>query len=384
MRLIATFTETDQAESFGHFLQSEGIESSVDAVPQPELHGQVHYQVWVLDEDRVEDAEEWYRRFLAEPQDPLFHRGAAKGRAQAEPQSEEEAPPPRRSALLWPGARRIGRITLLLILASVALFFWGNVRAFTLANDSTEETFLVVSAPYAALMYDYPAPLQALTELTEKYTEEQLKEPSTLPPEGRALLRKARTTPFWQGIYGEFLARWHNPSAKWVYEGAIFEQIGEGEVWRLWTPCILHGGFLHIFFNVLWMLILSSQVETRLGWWRFSLFILVAGILSNTAQYLMSGPLFFGLSGIVCALLGFIWTRQRIAPWEGYQLNRPTIIFILIFLLGMGAIQLFAFISELSGGRTFETGIANTAHIAGLLVGIIAARIPIFQIQERA
>ena len=113
----------------------------------------------------------------------------------------------------------------------------------------------------------------------------------------------------------------------------FFEKIRQGEVWRLFTPCLLHFDFLHILFNMAWLWILGKQIEERIHWKKLGLLILIVGIVSNTAQYLVSGPSFLGFSGIVVGMAGFIWMRQRNAPWEGYPLSR--IVFCFFYSLSL-------------------------------------------------
>ena len=92
----------------------------------------------------------------------------------------------------------------------------------------------------------------------------------------------------------------------------------------------------------------------------------------------MSGPFFLGYSGIVMGLAGFIWQRERIAPWEGYPLQRSVVIFLAVFVLAMFALQFGSFLFFLFTDSTFAPNIANTAHIAGALLGVGLARLPYF------
>ena len=370
MRLVARFTDREQAIRFAQFLTSENIDNTLEAKAEGPS-----FEVWVTNEDQIDQALRYYEEFQKNPDDFQFQTTKVTIE-----KSEEEAPPPRRPSILFPGARGVGKVTLLLIIASAIIFLWGGIQVFQSGEGENSEMFFVISPVYAALMYDYPQAFAAYAELIEKHP---LKE-GQLSPEGAAALAKARQIPYWQGFYTEIVDYFQDRDKGWKPAGEMFEKISEGEVWRLFTPVILHGGILHIFFNVLWMLILSSQVERRLGWWRFSIFVLIAAILSNTAQYLMSGPLFFGLSGIVTALFGFIWIRQKIAPWEGYQLNKPTIWFLSIFIAAMVVLQLIAFGFELAGRPFIHLGIANTAHLVGVGSGIVMGRTRLFAIRERA
>lgn len=129
---------------------------------------------------------------------------------------------------------------------------------------------------------------------------------------------------------------------------------------------------------MLWLIVLGKQLEQRIKPWRYILFILFIAIISNTAQYLMSGPNFIGFSGVLCGMLAFIWVRQKTAAWEGYQIDRMTLIFMLIFILSMTGIQLLSFLLEKSLDWAISPNIANMAHLTGGLTGYILGRLNFF------
>jgi GlpG protein len=129
---------------------------------------------------------------------------------------------------------------------------------------------------------------------------------------------------------------------------------------------------------MLWLVLLSKQMEERLRPLQYIGFILITGIFSNTCQYLMSGPNFVGFSGVLCAMVAFIWMRQKIAPWEGYPLQKSTITFLAFFVAAMLGIQIFAFYWDTQHISTIAPGIANTAHISGALIGAILGRLSLF------
>jgi GlpG protein len=92
----------------------------------------------------------------------------------------------------------------------------------------------------------------------------------------------------------------------------------------------------------------------------------------------MSGANFVGISGVLAAFFTFIWRRPVEAPWEKYQLQQATFIFIMIFILGLAGLQTISFLIEALTGAQISTFIANTAHIAGALVGLALSKIPFF------
>lgn len=135
----------------------------------------------------------------------------------------------------------------------------------------------------------------------------------------------------------------------------LFYEISNGQIWRLFTPALLHGGFLHLGFNMLWLYQLGGQLETIIGK-RHLLFLmlLIAGI-SNTGEYLLTGPGFGGMSGVVYGLLSFIFLMQRFRPTAGYYLDNGLMGFMLVWLV-LCMTGLFG-------------NIANGAHVFGLLSG---------------
>ncbi len=225
------------------------------------------------------------------------------------------------------------------------------------------------------LSYDAPSSFALLVDFFENYQMETPEELDKLPETAKEAYQKIDSIPVWTGLYGIVLD-W--PKTKQDLDAPMFVKLREGEVWRLFTPCLMHGGFLHILFNMLWLWMLGRQIEERIKKWQYLSITIIIGIVSNTLQYLMSGPLFIGYSGIVCGLAGFIWMRQKRAPWEGYPLQRGTIIFLGIFIFGMLALQVASFLLLRFNIQNFPMNIANTAHIAGALTGIVLGRIPIF------
>jgi membrane associated rhomboid family serine protease len=178
--------------------------------------------------------------------------------------------------------------------------------------------------------------------------------------------------PYWEGIYNQLLSHhfWAAP---------LFVQIREGQVWRLITPIFLHANLLHILFNMLWLWSLGKPVEERLGIPRYLLLMGMVGLGSNVAQYLMSGPLFMGYSGVIAGLAGFIYVRQKEAPWEGYPIHPSTFIFLAIFIFGLAILQAVAFFIAFFGWANLNISIANTAHIVGALMGMALAKLKVFR-----
>jgi GlpG protein len=138
--------------------------------------------------------------------------------------------------------------------------------------------------------------------------------------------------------------------------GQAFPEIRAGEVWRLVTPIFLHGGLLHLLFNMLWLYQLGGQVEAQESSRSVAVMVLVFASICNTAQYTVSGPLFVGMSGVVYGLLGYTWMMTRFQVGTRYVLSEQTVALMLLWL-GLCLVGIIPHV-------------ANTEHVVGLLLGV--------------
>lgn len=129
---------------------------------------------------------------------------------------------------------------------------------------------------------------------------------------------------------------------------------------RLIGPAFFHFSWLHIVFNTMWWWQLGGSIEKALGKATLINLLLISAIVSNVGQYLVSGSNFGGLSGVVYALVGFVWWFGYLAPERGLSLSKPLVGFLLFWLV-LGFVDLL------------PVNVANTAHLLGLLSGCFLA-----------
>ncbi len=133
-----------------------------------------------------------------------------------------------------------------------------------------------------------------------------------------------------------------------------------GEWFRLFTAMFVHGGLLHLLFNMYALYYLGNLVEYTYGIWRFLVFYFASGFIGNVAtQIFYSSSISLGASGAIFGLAGVLLSA-------GFRSDTP------IFLRPYtGAALLPMIIFNIIYGFIPGSGINNAAHIGGLLTGMI-------------
>jgi len=127
------------------------------------------------------------------------------------------------------------------------------------------------------------------------------------------------------------------------------------EIWRLVTSMFLHGDFLHLFSNMVSLLIFGSYVELSFSKYQFILIYFISGFLGSllTIFFLPLYTISLGASGAIFGLIGAALSILIL------DRNNPLII--------LGLIYAFYFVIT-----SFAPGINYFAHIFGLIGGFTA------------
>jgi membrane associated rhomboid family serine protease len=150
----------------------------------------------------------------------------------------------------------------------------------------------------------------------------------------------------------------------------------------LFTSMFLHGGFLHIASNMLYVFIFGDNVEDRLGHGRFLIFYLVCGVaagLTHIAINAGSSVPSIGASGAIAGVLAaylrlFPHARVRTLIFIGPIILVPRIAaaFLIIFWF---ATQFLSGITSLGANTEQTSGVAVWAHVGGFIAGLILVQI---------
>lgn len=360
MRLIGEFQSEKEAFSFHNYLQQNGVASQYDMQ-------QSTYRVWVIEEDDFDKAHSLYQE---------WHKN---------PTSVETKPVTPTSHTRWkvrieaPQIKNPFSLNNIVIILCGFLFLWTLFQTSRLLRSDGEAAVQYELVPLQQqLMFDYPDYLVNIQKFIQEHAVKTEEDVKNLSPAAKSQFEALQSAPTWKGVSDIVATRDWDLYEK-IPSGTLFGKIRQGEIWRLISPVLLHGSIFHILFNMLWLFMLGRQIEERVGKFRYLLLSLILGVGSSVAQYLMSGPFFLGYSGIITGMVGFIWMRQKIAPWEGYPLQKPVIVFITVFVLAMLALEIILMALQFFHVVEINATIANTAHIVGALIGMALARLKFFQ-----
>ncbi len=278
MRKVGDFKLEKEALVFWSFLSKEKIDSSLE-----EKEGEEGYEIWISDEDQINQASFHYQEFLKNHDDPKFKvKLKDKRKPESLPESKKSGFKQYNLGNKWRSQEKSpGVVTLGLIITSVAVF---------LISGMGKNTQII--GPF--------------------FISEEI-------------------------------------------NGGL-DEIISGQFWRLITPIFLHFNLLHILFNCMWLHSLGSQIEKKKGTKFFITFILCTAIVSNLSQFLITGPAFGGMSGVVYGLFGYVWIKSRLDPGDGFYID-PVIAMIMLGFF------LVCFTGAFGG-------VANWAHAGGLIVGL--------------
>jgi rhomboid protease GluP len=147
-----------------------------------------------------------------------------------------------------------------------------------------------------------------------------------------------------------------------VHYGANFGPYTlSGQWWRLLTYMFLHGGAMHIFFNMWCLWDLGRLCESLYGRWTFAAIYLITGVSGGLASVAWNpGVLSVGASGAIFGLAGALiasfYLGEFSLPRVAISGTLRSLVIFAVFNLGFG--QLFG-------------GIDNACHIGGLVSGLI-------------
>jgi GlpG protein len=324
MREIATLADPTEAQVLVDYLLTQEIDAMV------RMEGKVA-EIWIRNEDDVPLAKLHYEEFTANPKDAKYRAATRPAKELRRLQDEVK----RNYAALYKDADDFwGRphpskvpITITLIVLSIVATIYTEF-----GNNQDHFYQLAITSQPAVVK---PANMEGLSivELRDQVRAEQ-----------------------WKAIK-------------------------QGEYWRIITPIFLHLNPLHLLFNTYALYSLCGVIECRRRRYWVIGFILGAAAFSNLIQFILPDVFSFnlaerirqgdvtlgtigfgGMSGVCFALFGYLAGKAVYAPEPGLSIPSDSIYFMMFWLVicMTGAVG----------------SIANTAHVAGLVFGLVLAVAP--------
>ena len=165
---------------------------------------------------------------------------------------------------------------------------------------------------------------------------------------------------------------------QWAFIPNRFSEDPVRNLPTVFTAMFMHGGWMHLLGNMLYLWIFANNVEDRFGSIKFLTFYLLTGIAATFAQYLLttgSSVPNVGASGAISGVLGaylLMFPQARVNVLLGRQIvAMPALVVIGLWI----ALQLFSGIGSIA--YTDESadvgGIAYMAHVGGFVAGVALA-----------
>ncbi len=373
MRILLQSKNRELVISLGHSLTQKNIAYFLEEKEQldwsQETYGETLFMLWIENEDSYEEAKKELNELLTKSK---HLRHTFEMARIAFPKKEKEKKQ-------QPQGRKFPRFSshpiTSFFLVSLSLFFIlshyipKNALAFSFSGSSYMYE-ACMSPLESTLFFDYPKTFQDHDrdlDLLQKNIIEHKIDKNELFLSVETLIDSTKR-PYWKGML-----------SKPFQVTPMFEKIGKGEVWRLYTPIFLHASWLHFACNFFWTALLLTTFESLIKN-KGSILALISWIalFSNTAQYLVSGPNFLGFSGVIAGIAGYLSTIDlkivglRVPP--EFQIEKESLHFLKLFIficaassaLFLGLHALFDIHIPLS--------IANTAHVTGWITGTFFGR----------
>ena len=162
----------------------------------------------------------------------------------------------------------------------------------------------------------------------------------------------------------------------WAFVPARFSADPTSNAVTILTSMFMHGSWMHLFGNMLFLWIFGDNVEDRFGHLQFLAFYLLVGLAATFAQFILaphSSIPNVGASGAIAGVLGayiLMFPQSRVNVLLGRQIVAMPAIIVLGFWI---ALQLFSGVGTIA--YTDETsdvgGVAYMAHIGGFFAGFL-------------
>lgn len=147
-------------------------------------------------------------------------------------------------------------------------------------------------------------------------------------------------------------------------------------LWPLITSQFLHGGFIHLISNMLFLWIFGDNVEGTVGFFLFPIFYLASGVAGSLAQYIFMTDSSIPMIGASGAIAGVLGAYFALFPYHNIKTLVPFFGFLTVMDIPASVMLIYWFITQLFSGAASITlaasdigGVAFFAHAGGFAFG---------------
>ena len=150
------------------------------------------------------------------------------------------------------------------------------------------------------------------------------------------------------------------------------------------TSMFLHGGFMHLIGNMLYLWVFGDNIEDIFGKPVFIIFYVICGIVAALSQALPDPSSTIPMIGASGAISGVLGAYMVFFPKESIRVAIPFGFFLQILKLPAYVVLLFWFVLQLINGALSgsDGGVAFGAHIGGFIAGVILAPIMVIVMRK--
>lgn len=159
--------------------------------------------------------------------------------------------------------------------------------------------------------------------------------------------------------------------------GAIPSELLSGtDIHTLMTSMFMHGGWMHLIGNMLFLWVFADNIEAVIGTFNFIIFYIIGGIAA-TAVHVFFNPYseipMVGASGAISAVMGAYLIMFPASKIKVLVLLFFTVIYVpALFFLGIWIVQqMIAGLGTIGSVAEESTGVAWWAHIGGFVFGVL-------------
>lgn len=160
---------------------------------------------------------------------------------------------------------------------------------------------------------------------------------------------------------------------KWAFVPSRFLANPMGDFLTLFTSMFMHGGWLHLAGNMLYLWIFGDNVEDRFGHIGFLIFYVLCGLIATMAQLIFSANSIIpnlGASGAIAGVLGaylLLFPKGKVSVLQGKTvIPVPALIVIGLWFI----LQFFSSVGSILS-KTDAGGVAYVAHVGGFIAGLL-------------